>query len=77
MPRLDEAGLDRLLTPHGEREPVDDRHHAGGGLTPNPSWGTGTLATLVPSATKAELLTPHGEREQTARGAEAYELLNS
>ncbi len=34
--------LERLLTPHGERERRQDRRYAPGLSPPNPSWGTGT-----------------------------------
>ena len=55
--------IDRLPTPHGEREPDSGRSRAGAVRSSNPSWGTGTSTRITAGERQQDLPTPHGERE--------------
>ena len=58
------APLDRLLTPHGERELRRPQSERSARSAPNPSWGTGTRVFVLVDCHLVALLTPHGERER-------------
>ena len=61
---------ERLITPHGDREPGTYRRRTSTPRAHYPSWGSGTHPADELDRRGIELITPHGDREPAPRTEE-------